>query len=191
MSKILTAAPFRIQQSVRILADGGVLACPTEAVWGLSCDPWNEHSVQRLLTMKSRPWQKGLILVAAGIDQFEALVSHLPRAQIARLELSWPGPTTWLVPHRDRVPEWVRGEHATVALRVSAHPVVAALCRAFGGPLVSTSANRAGAQPARELFQVWRYFGGELDGVVPGRLGGNRNPSVIRDLETNNVIRPG
>jgi L-threonylcarbamoyladenylate synthase len=174
-----------------MLADGAVLGCPTEAVWGLSCDPWNEQAVNRLLAMKARPWQKGLILVAASLEQLDWLLKHIPRPQRSRLELSWPGPTTWLVPHEGRVPEWVCGEHQTVALRVTDHPVMAELCRAFGGPLVSTSANRAGAQAAREQFQVQRYFGRQLDGLVPGRLGGNRNPSTIRDLQTDKLVRAG
>ena len=187
----IPVTPFRIRQSVRQVADGAVLACPTEAVWGLSCDPWNEIAVSRVLAMKSRPWQKGLILVASDIAQFDWLLKDATRAQLSRLELSWPGPTTWLVPHGGLVPEWVSGEHDTVALRVTAHPTMAQLCAAFGGPLVSTSANAGGAQEAREQFQVWRYFGAELDGLVPGRLGGNLRPSTIRDLETDAIIRQG
>ena len=181
--------PFRIRESVKMLADGAVLACPTEGVWGLSCDPWNEEAVTRLLGLKSRPWQKGLILVGSRVEQFALLLQGLTRSQQSSLELSWPGHTTWLVPHRGLVPYWVCGEHEKVALRVSAHPVVAQLCEAFGGPLISTSANRAGAQPALEQHQLWRYFNGGLDGVVAGRLGGNRRPSTIRDLETDKVVR--
>jgi L-threonylcarbamoyladenylate synthase len=141
--------------------------------------------------LKSRPWHKGLILVAGCVEQFEWLLHDLPRAQRSRLELSWPGPTTWLVRHAGRVPAWICGDHATVALRVSAHPTVAQLCHAFGRPIVSTSANRAGAQGAREQFQVFRYFGSGIDGIVPGRLGGRPGPSAIRDLETDTVLRNG
>ena len=141
--------------------------------------------------LQSRPWQKGLILVGSNIQQFGRLVARLTKPQRARLELTWPGPVTWLVPHVGLVPEWVHGEHDTVALRVSGHPAVSSLCRAFGAPLVSTSANRAGAQPARESFQVWRYFDGQLDGLVPGRVGNAANPSVIRDLKTDAVVRSG
>ena len=187
----MLATSFRIAQCARILGHGGVLACPTEGVWGLSCDPWSEPAVTRVLQLKERSWRKGLILVAGRLEQFDWLLRDLPRAQRSRLELSWPGPVTWLVPHAGRVPEWIRGEHATVALRVSAHPAVQALCEAFGGPLVSTSANRAGAQEAREPFQVFRYFGSGVDGIVPGRLGGRAGPSAIRDLETDAVLRDG
>jgi L-threonylcarbamoyladenylate synthase len=183
--------PIRISQAVRILAAGGIMACPTEAVWGLSCDPASEAAVTRLLSLKQRPVEKGLILVAANMRQFDWLLRDLDKPARAKLKLSWPGPTTWLVPHRGRVPAWVCGEFDSVALRVTAHPTMVALCTAFGGPLISTSANTAGAQPAREQFQLWRYFGDALDGVVPGRLGGNTRPSVIRDLESDTIIRPG
>ncbi len=176
---------------MRILAAGGVVACPTEAVWGLSCDPANEEAVLRLLAMKERPVEKGLILVGADMAQFDWLLGDLDGAARSKLELSWPGATTWLVPHHGRVPPWVCGEFDTVAVRVSAHSTVQALCRAFGGPLVSTSANIGGAQPAREQFQLWRYFGDHLDDVVPGRLGGNTRPSTIRDLASDAVIRQG
>jgi L-threonylcarbamoyladenylate synthase len=182
---------FRITEAVRLLAAGAVVACPTEAVWGLSCDPGNEEAVMRLLDLKQRPVEKGLILVAADMLQFEWLLRGLNRADVSRLQLSWPGSTTWLVPHRARVPGWICGDFETVALRVTAHPTMAALCHAFGGPLVSTSANVAGRQPAREQFQVWRYFRGGLDGVVPGRLGGDERPTMIRDLESDTIVRPG
>lgn len=171
------------------LRAGGVVACPTEAVWGLSCDPDSERAVRRLLSLKRRPVEKGLILVAASESQFGFLLADLPDHQRQTLRDSWPGPTTWLVPHRGRVQPWVHGEHATVAIRVSAHPVVKTLCEEWGGPLVSTSANPGGSQPPREAFQVLRYFGGELDAILPGRVGGADRPSQIRDLATGTLLR--
>ncbi len=182
---------LRMSQAVRVLSAGGVIACPTEAVWGLSCDPADEAAVMRLLAMKRRPVEKGLILVGANMAQFDWLFDGLDSVALSKMELSWPGATTWLVPHHGRVPPWVCGEFDTVAVRVSAHPTVRSLCEAFGGPLISTSANAAGAQPAREQFQLWRYFGDQLDDVVPGRLGGNLRPSTIRDLATDAIIRQG
>lgn len=185
------ARDFRLQQGLQCILGGGVIAYPTEAVWGLGCDPWNEAAVLRLLALKARPVEKGLILVAATINQLDWLLRGLPAPDLARLEASWPGPVTWLVPHHGRVPRWICGEHDTVAIRVSAHPTVQALCNGFSGALVSTSANVAGTQPARHLFQVVKHFGLRLDGVVPGALGDSANPSLIRDLASGRIIRPG
>ena len=166
-----------------------MVACPTEAVWGLSCDPFSELAVAHLLQLKRRPEGKGLILVAATMSQLEWLLRGLPAAQRARLELSWPGPTTWLIPHNGRVPPWIHGDHDTVAVRVSAHPAIAALCRTWGGALVSSSANPAGAQAAVHAFQVRRYFGDRLDYLIPGVTGGAARPSVIKHLVSDEVVR--
>jgi L-threonylcarbamoyladenylate synthase len=185
----MSTPPLRLQRAVRILRDGGVVACPTEAVWGLSCDPDNPEAVMRLLALKQRPVSKGLILVAAEVDQVAGLLEGLSDAQRNKLALSWPGPTTWLLPHHGRVPEWIHGGHESVAVRITSHPVLSALCRAWGGALVSTSANRGGCQAPRSAFQVQRYFGGELDALVPGAVGGAQRPSVIRDLLTDRVLR--
>ncbi len=123
------ASNWQIQQTARVVREGGVIAYPTEAVWGLGCDPWNGEAVDRLLALKERPMHKGLILVADDIEQFDFLLADLPEIWLQRLAGSWPGPNTWLVPHQNRLPEWVTGEHDTVALRVSDHPLVRALCR--------------------------------------------------------------
>ena len=172
------------------LAAGGVVACPTEAVWGLSCDPWDEQAVMRLLELKRRPVSKGLILVAATESQLQFLLQHLSPEQRGQLSAGWPGPVTWLIPHRGRIPPWISGDHDTVAVRVSGHPVVNALCAAWGGPLVSSSANRAGAQAPRAAFQVRRYFGERLDYILAGAVGGSARPSVIRDLASGRILRP-
>jgi len=173
------------------LRAGGIVAYPTEAVWGLGCDPADAAAVETLLGLKRRPMHKGLILVAASMRHFDVLLAGLSAAQRARLARSWPGPTTWLVPHRGLAPAWIAGEHDTVALRVSAHPVVAALCNAFGGPLVSTSANVAGKREAKQQYQLRRYFGARLDYVVPGNLGDSARPTAIRDLRNDEIVRPG
>ncbi len=180
---------IRLKAAVQALRAGGVVACPTEAVWGLSCDPDSEQAVSRVLQLKGRPVAKGLILVAASESQLAFLLHDLPAEQRQRLSASWPGPATWLVPHRNRLQPWIHGEHDTVAVRVSDHPVVQQLCRAWGGPLVSTSANPAGARPPRQAFGVLRYFGAELDGILPGHVGDRSRPSRIRDLATGEVLR--
>ncbi len=181
---------LRLRAAIRAIQSGGVVACPTEAVWGLSCDPDNPDAVYRLLELKRRPVEKGLILVAASESQLAFLLADLDRDLRARLTGSWPGPNTWLVPHQGRVQPWISGEHATVAVRVSDHPVVRALCRCWGGPLVSSSANPAGARAPVAAFQVRRYFGDRLAAVLPGAVGDAARPSTIRDLATGRVIRP-
>ena len=180
---------LRVEAAVCALRAGGVIACPTEAVWGLSCDPNNADAVAHLLALKRRPVAKGLILVAATEDQIGFLLAGLTGQQRATLADSWPGPATWLLPHLGQVPGWICGEHASVAVRVSDHPVVSALCSAWGGPLVSTSANRTGARPAREAFQVRRYFGDGLDYLLPGRIGVSGRPTPIRDITNGRIIR--
>jgi len=180
---------LRLRAAVEALGAGGVVACPTEAVWGLSCDPANEAAVSRVLALKQRPVSKGLILVAASEDQLGFLLADLPAGQRRRLSDTWPGPVTWLVPHRNRVAPWVHGVHDTVAVRVSDHPVLRALCLAWGAPLVSTSANPGGARPPVAAFQVRRYFGERLDAMLPGSVGAAGRPTMIRDLASDRVVR--
>lgn len=180
---------WRARQAARVVAAGGVIAYPTEGVWGLGCDPWNGEAVMRLLELKDRPMEKGLILIAADIAQFDFLLHDLPDVWRERLAQSWPGPYTWLVPHQGRLPQWITGQHDSVALRVTDHPLVCQLCE-LTGPLVSTSANPAGRPAARSALRVRQYFDQRLDLIVTGKLGGRRNPSLIRDLRSGDVVRP-
>lgn len=173
------------------LRRGGVIACATEAVWGLSCDPFNEDAVLRLLEIKRREVDKGLILVAHDATCFDGLFdwAALPRDRVAAVRESWPGPNTWIVPATARVPRWITGAHAGVAARVTAHEGMAALCRSFGGPLVSTSANAAGEPPARELGELDPVLHAALDGVLEGRTGTQPRPTSIRDAATGEALR--
>ncbi|RCV87147.1 L-threonylcarbamoyladenylate synthase [Billgrantia montanilacus] len=178
-----------LSNAVAALRAGGVIAYPTEGVWGLGCDPDNDMAVAQLLRLKQRDPAKGLILVAASIKQFTPWLEGLPLELHAPLVSTWPGPHTWLVPDNGRTHALVRGAHDCVALRVSDHPGVVALCEAFGGPLVSTSANRAGEPSALSADEVREAFGDELDAIVEGELGGLDRPSTIRDLVSGRVLR--
>jgi L-threonylcarbamoyladenylate synthase len=180
-----------VGEAAAILRRGGVLAYPTEGVWGLGCDPFDEPAVLRLLALKQRSVDKGLILVAASIGQFDGLADWdaLPPGRAADVAASWPGPNTWIVPSRARVPRWISGDHAGVAMRVSAHPIVAALCDAFGGALVSTSANPAGAAAPARLEALDPALRAAIDGVVAGETGGRDRPSDIRDARTGALLR--
>lgn len=181
---------WQIQHAAQKIRHGAVIAYPTEAVWGLGCDPWNRAAVERILRLKQRHHSKGLILVAASSEQFAGLLTDLPAQQLQLLAQSWPGPNTWLVPHRQQLPQWITGTHQNVALRVSDHPLVQHLCR-LTGPLVSTSANPAGRPAATSRLRIEQYFHGRLDLVLNGELGTQQQPSCIRDLASGCIIRPG
>lgn len=179
-----------VEQAAQVLRDGGVLAYPTEAVFGLGCDPFDQEAVGRVLALKGRPESAGLILIADDFSRFGDLVADHESALRERALESWPGPITWLFPRSAALPGWISGDHDTVALRVTAHPVCRRLCSAFGGAIVSTSANRSGESPARSRAEVEAAFGTAIAGIVEGELGGLKRPSEIRDLRTGDVVRP-
>lgn len=183
--------PFQLRQAVRVVRSGGLIAYPTEAVFGLGCDPLNAVAVLRLLALKQRPWQKGMILIAADLAQLERFLLPLDAGLRHRVEASWPGPHTWLLPARPETPWWLRGEHTTLAVRVTAHAAAAALCRALGGPLVSTSANLAGKPPARSPLQVQNALGAQVDYILHAPLGGAAKPTQIRDGRSGDIVRAG
>lgn len=184
-------ALLSIGEAERCLREGQVIAYPTEAVYGLGCDPTNEAAVHRVLHLKNRPEAAGLILIADQFERFEPFVGPLAAGLLDRALSTWPGPVTWLFPRGAGVPNWLAGTHHTIALRVTAHPVCRALCGAFGGAIVSTSANPSTADPARTAERVDDYFGDVLCGIVQGALGGREQCSEIRDLVSGQVIRSG
>lgn len=179
--------PGELQQAARILRAGGLVAYPTEHCFGLGCDPLNRAAVLRLLRLKRRPVEKGLILIAADVSQLVRYVEHIPDKVLA----TWPGPHTWLLTPRESAPGWITGRHPRIAVRVTAHPVAAALCRAAGMAIVSTSANRGGGRPLRSDREVRRAFGKGLDRVLPGKVGGAPAPTPIRDAVTGELVRSG
>jgi L-threonylcarbamoyladenylate synthase len=181
----------RILQAARLIHQGGVIAYPTEAVWGLGCDPFDLQAVERILQLKQRPMHKGLIMIAADMQQIAPFIAHLDDIQRQKLKNSWPGPITWLIPNPGLVPYWVTGDFPSFALRVTDHPVAAGLCRAFGRPIISTSANPQGRPPARDKLNLRRYFHNSLDWIAPGEVGQRQQPSEIRDLLTGQLVRPG
>lgn len=170
------------------LKQGGVIAYPTESCYGLGCDPSNRRAVMKLLRLKGRPQRKGLILIGADFRQLRPYAAPLSDTQWQRIFPTWPGPVTWLLPAARHTPSWLRGAHRSIAVRVTAHPVAARLCQAANMALVSTSANRAGLRSARSAADCFRAFGSDVL-VVPGRIGKNKKPSTIMDLDSGKVIR--
>ena len=182
------ALSFPIHRAGRILRSGGVIAYPTEGVFGLGCIPDDADAVIRILSIKKRSPALGLLLIASGIEQLEGW-AELP--ELASLESSMERPITWIVPAGINVPYWIKGAHRGLAVRITSHPVASALCDAADSVLVSTSANVAGSPPARTAYVLRRRFRSLVDCIVPGRCGPAAGASEIRDLESGKVIRTG
>ncbi len=181
---------LKLRRAANAIKAGGVIAYPTETVWGFGCDPDNPRAVARLLALKQRPVEKGLILVAASAEQFAPYLEGLDDKLISKFSQPTSSPTTWLVPDNGTAKEWIRGDFHSVALRVSTHKQVVDLCMSFGGPIVSTSANISGQATRQWPWQLRRYLGiNGLDYILPGQLKTNPKPSEIRDLISDKVIR--
>ena len=183
------ATPFQLRYAASILHRGGVIAYPTEAVYGFGCDPLNLNAVEQILTIKQRDWRKGMILIASDIDQLTPYIKPLTPELQSKVEATWPGPVTWLLPAQPEVPEWIRGIHSTIAVRVTAHPDTAALCRTAGMAIISTSANNAGEPPIKNALKIQKGFGDYIDYTLPGKLGVSEKPSQIINGITGEIIR--
>jgi L-threonylcarbamoyladenylate synthase len=173
------------------LQSDGVVAYPTEAIFGLGCNPLSRPAVQRILKIKGRPQHKGLILVADQFDRLRKFVGQLSQQQIATMQASWGNQNkahTWIVPASKRCPKWITGQHKTIAVRVSSHPLTAQLCKSMGMAIVSTSANRSGCQPAKTSQQCKKLFGEQVR-VLAGRTAGAKKPSTIQDLISGKILR--
>ena len=179
------------QLVLQALQQGGVIAYPTEAVYGLGCDPDNEAAVMALLAIKQRPVEKGLILVAANYSQLLPYVDDkaIPLEKRYQIFSSWPGHISWVLPASKTAPKWITGQFNTIAVRVSAHPVVQQLCSAYGKPLVSTSANLSGQPAITDKAELERSLGDKLSAIMPGPLGGATQPSQIRDAISGDIVR--
>lgn len=186
-----TPNDWQLSLAVRALKHSGIIAYPTEAVWGLGCDPLDRDAVWRLLELKRRHVSKGLILIAASLVQLAPFLAPLNARTRTAVAATWPGPVTWLLPTAEHCPDWLTGGKSTLAVRVSAHPVCEALCLRWGGPLVSTSANTSGRPPTRRREQLRKQFATGIDYVVPGELGGRANPTEIRDAASGTIVRAG
>lgn len=180
-----------LADAAAVLRAGGVVAYPTEAVYGLGCDPQNREAFDRLFALKQRPPTHGVLLIAADFAQVERYIdlAAVPSAAMQRAKATWPGPHTWIFPRSAVTSSWLAGAHSGIALRVTAHPLAAGLCHAFGGALVSTSANRHGEPPARTADDVHAAFGDEIDAVLNGSVGGLERPTPIRDAISGDTVR--
>lgn len=179
-----------LTKAVASLRGGRIIAYPTEAVFGLGCDPLQSQALASLLQLKKRDPSKGLILIA---HTFECLqpyldISEIPPEHLKQILASWPGPYTWIFRAKSTISPMLRGRFDSLAVRVTAHPIARGLCEAFGGPIVSTSANPEGLPPAKNAAEVEQYFGQQCD-IVEGQIGDLAQPTSIRDALTLKMIR--
>jgi L-threonylcarbamoyladenylate synthase len=175
-----------ISRAADVLLGGGIITCPTEGVYGLSCMPDNVAAIRRLLRIKQRDPAKGLILIAASKDQLEDWIA-VPVEKIPDAKPSQP--ISWVVAAAPTVSTLIRGAHKEIAVRVTTNPIAQALCEAVDSPLVSTSANLEGVAPARNRLILRRTFAGCVDYIVPGDCGPASGPSEIRNLSTGEILR--
>ncbi len=188
------ASNWQIDYAAALIRRGGVIAYPTESVWGLGCDPFNAAAVRRLLALKCRSESKGLIMLSGYEAHFERLLAGLTPEQLLRFREPQSRPTTWLIPDNDcLVPRWVKGKHSAVAIRVSQHQTIKALTRKLGHPLISTSANPSGSPTATSRMVLNRYFcvglNEALAYILPGKIRRGGQAWMIKSIVNNEMIR--
>jgi L-threonylcarbamoyladenylate synthase len=171
------------------LKRGGVIAYPTESCYGLGCDPRNPSALKAIIRLKGRSAAKGMLLIADHFKRLKPFIRSLDPEQLARVKPTWPGPVTWVVPASSACRPLLTGGRPTIAVRVTAHPAAAALCRSLRCALVSTSANKSGRKPAKTAQECRRIFGRRVR-VIDGRIGSRKRPSTLIDLATGALLRP-
>ncbi|PKG39173.1 L-threonylcarbamoyladenylate synthase [Psychromonas sp. Urea-02u-13] len=184
---------FKLSNALTALRMQGVIAYPTESVFGLGCDPDCEIAIQHILDLKQRPAHKGLILIAANIEQLKTYAdfSSLNETQLTAIKNTWPGPFTWVVPVQKTLSKLISGDFDSVAVRVSDHPVVQQLCSEFGKPIISTSANLSGLDACVNASQVKEMFINNplLTTIIEAEVSGLDNPSQIHHALTGQRLR--
>jgi len=182
-----------LNNALKVLNSQGVIAYPTESVFGLGCDPDCEAAIQKILELKERPARKGLILIAASIEQLEKYADFtlLNKTQLAAIKKTWPGPYTWIVPAKENLSKLISGNFNSVAVRVTAHPVVRQICQSFTKPIISTSANLSGLEAPVNSQQVNKMFKNNplLNMVIDAQVSGLATPSQIYDASSGKRLR--
>lgn len=177
----------QLKEALSLLREGQVIAYPTEAVYGLGCDPFNQQALSRLFELKGRPANKGVILLISDWSQLFPLILPIPDSMLVPVYDTWPGHVTWIFPRSEAVPAWLTGDQDTIAVRMSEHPIARALCAE--GPIVSTSANLSGKPPARDVAELTQQFPTGIAAVVAGELGDASQPSQIYDVLSGRRLR--
>ncbi|HEY3380380.1 MAG TPA: L-threonylcarbamoyladenylate synthase [Vicinamibacterales bacterium] len=185
--------PAVLRRAADVVRREGLVAFPTDTLYGLAADPWSEAAVARLFAVKGRDATRALPVIAADAEQIERCIAGLPRAARRLAARFWPGPLTLVIDASPGLAAAVYGEARTVAVRVPDHAVARGLAAAVGRPITSTSANRSGDEPAASPDDVAVALGADVDGLLdagptPGGL-----PSTIVDARTDTprLVRSG
>ena len=178
-----------ITAACKSLEAGGVIAYPTEGVFGLGCDPANEQAIEKLLSLKNRDISKGFILIASNREQLSPFIGELNETIENKLNDSWPGPVTWILPCSEHAPVSITGGKATIATRVTSHKIAHALCNEFNSAIISTSANISGNPACTTAQEVSAVFGSKLSYTLDHKVGDLKGPTPIFDGLTGNQLR--
>jgi L-threonylcarbamoyladenylate synthase len=183
----------QIEKATTVLRAGGVIAAPTDTVYGLLCDPHNENAIRRIYEIKGRDWRQPLILLVADIEMVEKLAAQVPEAAREAMARFWPGALTVILPRGAVTPEGILGGGNTVGFRWPHHAVTCALIRAAGGALASTSVNRSGAPAASNRAEIDPVLAKKIDLIVDTESTPKGVESTIVDfsMEPARVIRQG
>jgi L-threonylcarbamoyladenylate synthase len=172
--------PAILERVAAVIRAGGVVALPTDTLYGLAADPFNAPAVRRVFLVKGRTSGRALPLVAADVAQINAQLGLLPPLALALAEGFWPGPLTLLVPASGALAADVTGGTGRVGVRVPAHAVARGLCRACGSVLTATSANLSGRPASNDPDDVARSLGSELDVLLDaGKAPGGPSSTIV------------
>jgi L-threonylcarbamoyladenylate synthase len=189
----LQPAAAVLDEAAAIIAAGGVVAMPTDTLYGLAADPFSAAAVARVFAIKGRPTERAMPLVAANLEQVMSQIGGLSDAAARLAAQYWPGPLTLLVARPPSIPADVAGGRNEIGVRVPAHAVTRELCRVCGRLLTATSANPSGAPPTNDPGEVARALPATVDLLLDaGRTPGGA-PSTIVDVTGRDVrlVRPG
>ncbi|MDA3868668.1 MAG: L-threonylcarbamoyladenylate synthase [Gammaproteobacteria bacterium] len=182
------ASHFAVSYAAHQIRRGGFIFYPTDTVYGLGCDPLNFAAINYLNQLKERESGKGFILLGHTLALFDNYIEPLSASEERNL-LQTERPTSWVVPARDSLPEWLSNPEHTLAIRITRHPVVTELCRQLGHPLVSTSANPSGMKPALNALRAHKYFHDKVAALLIDDRHLSGQPSIIKTLDSLLTLR--
>lgn len=158
----------QIDKAVHTLAQGGVIAFPTETFYGLGVNPFDVSALRRLFEIKQREANKAILVLVPDQEMLTQIVADIPMQYQPLMDRFWPGPLTLIFPAHSRLPSLLTGDSGTIGVRISPHPLVAEIFKKWPYPITATSANISGTSPAKDRSEVTHHFPDELDYILDG-----------------------